>query len=186
MSDCLARLLFRCRQWRHSLSQGLSFKGRCVLAAGCRLRIDEGGSITLGQGVHLEERVLLQAHGQIEIGGGVFANRDVMIVAFERIEIGTDTRIGERVSIRDHDHRFDKPELPLKDQGYSVQPVRIGQNCWIGCNSVVLKGVTIGDHAVVGAGSVVTRDVPAWAVVAGVPARVIKMRVQTALCRACC
>jgi acetyltransferase-like isoleucine patch superfamily enzyme len=130
--------------------------------------------IQVGEAVHLEERVLLQSEGRLEIGPRVYINRDVMIVALESISIGEGTRVAERVSIRDHDHRFDLLCKPIREQGYASAPIHIGRECWIGCNAVILKGVAIGDHAVVGAGAVVTRDVPPHSVAAGVPARVVR------------
>ena len=82
------------------------------------------------------------------------------------------------VAIRDHDHRFDGPlAVPIREQGHVCAPVTIGDNVWLAGKSTVLKGVTIGDNAVVGANAVVTRDIPANAVAMGVPARVIRYRV---------
>jgi acetyltransferase-like isoleucine patch superfamily enzyme len=78
------------------------------------------------------------------------------------------------VSIRDHDHRFDDPNIPIVDQGYVTSPIRIGRDCWIGCNAVILKGVSIGDGAVIAAGAVVTKDVPPRCLAGGVPARIIR------------
>jgi acetyltransferase-like isoleucine patch superfamily enzyme len=144
------------------------------LGRGCRLAASETGLIQIGEAVHLEERVLLQSEGRLEVGPWVYINRDVMIVALESIVIGFGTRIAERVSIRDHDHGFSRPGLPIREQGYVTAPIHIGRECWIGCNAVILKGVLIGDGAVVGAGAVVTRDIPARAVAVGIPARVIR------------
>jgi acetyltransferase-like isoleucine patch superfamily enzyme len=141
---------------------------------GCSFRAIGRGIIEVGEAVHLEERVLLQSEGRLEIGPWVYVNRDVMIVALDSIAIGEGTRVAERVSIRDHDHSFNLPGLPIRQQGYTSAPIRIGRECWIGCNAVILKGVTLGDHAVVGAGAVVTRDVPAHSVAVGVPARVVR------------
>jgi acetyltransferase-like isoleucine patch superfamily enzyme len=118
--------------------------------------------------------VLLHAEGRIEIESWVFVNRDAVIVALEGITIGEGTRISERVSIRDHDHVFEDANRPIRDQGYVTGPIRIGRECWIGCNAVILKGVTIGHRSVVGAGAVVTRDIPSCSVAAGVPARVVR------------
>ncbi len=71
-------------------------------------------------------------------------------------------------------HNYTNPELPVSRQGVSVKPVVIGDECWIGANVVITSGVTIGKHAVVAAGSVVTKDVPPFSVVAGNPARLVK------------
>ena len=93
-----------------------------------------------------------------------------------RVVIGEDCLIAELVSIRDHDHRFADLDVPIRAQGADVAEVNIGRNVWIGSKATVLKGVTIGDDAIVGAGAVVTRDVPANAIVIGVPARVVRFR----------
>ena len=99
-----------------------------------------------------------------------------MVVAMESIEIGDDTRTGERVSVRDHDHRFDQPGMKIKDQGYVVAGIKIGRDCWLGCNSVVLKGVSIGDGSIIGAGAVVTKSIPPNSIALGVPAKVVRSR----------
>ncbi len=93
-----------------------------------------------------------------------YANVGLSIACFERIEIGADAAIGEDVMIRDSDNHIIDPQRPI------TRPVRIGNNVWIGSRAMVLKGVTIGDGAVVAAGAVVTRDVPPRSLVAGVPA----------------
>lgn len=147
--------------------------GGLMLAGGCSIRSLGSGTIHIGEAARLEQRVLLHSEGCIEIEPCVFINRDVMIVALEAITIGRGTRIAERVSIRDHDHFFQDVTRPVGEQGYVTGAIHIGRECWIGCNAVILKGVTLGDRAVVGAGAVVTHDVPAGCVAVGVPARVL-------------
>ncbi|PQV63701.1 Hexapeptide repeat of succinyl-transferase [Abditibacterium utsteinense] len=80
------------------------------------------------------------------------------------------------VSIRDHDHRFDNLEIPIREQGIVSAPVVIGKNVWLGAKVTVLKGVTIGDNAVVGANAVVTKNLPKNAIAVGIPAKVIRLR----------
>ncbi len=99
-----------------------------------------------------------------------------MIVCQERIEIGKNTMIAAYCYIVDADHGFDDANAPIREQGLRVRPVRIGNDVWIGTHSIILRGVTIGDGAIVAANSVINRDVPPYTVVAGVPARVIKYR----------
>jgi acetyltransferase-like isoleucine patch superfamily enzyme len=77
--------------------------------------------------------------------------------------------------VSDADHRFDDPELPVPYQGFTTKgPTRIGANVWCGANVVVTSGVTIGERCVIGANSVVTRDIPAFSIAVGAPARVIR------------
>ena len=92
------------------------------------------------------------------------------------IEIGNNVMMSPRVSIYAENHVFDSIEVTIKDQGVKRQFVKIEDDCWIASNSVILAGVTIGRGSVVAAGSVVTKDVPPYSIVGGVPAKVIKSR----------
>ena len=109
-------------------------------------------------------------HGRLLIGDRAFINYGVDIAATGLVSIGADCLIGTHVSIIDNDFHglVDRHETP------SPRPVVIGDNVWIGNRAIILPGVTIGEGAVVGAGSVVTRDVPARTVVAGNPARMVR------------
>lgn len=110
----------------------------------------------------------------IRIGAGVFLNFGCVFLDVVGIEIGDLTQIGPAVQIYAADH----PRGPeLRRGGWELgRPVRVGRNVWIGGGAILLPGITVGDDAVIGAGSVVTRDVPAGATVAGNPARVIPPR----------
>lgn len=98
--------------------------------------------------------------GKLRIGRNVFFNNDVSINVMEEVRIGEATLIGENVKIYDHDHKFDMNEGDYHEQGFSSSPVVIGRNVWIGANCLILKGVNIGDNAVISGGSVVVKDVP--------------------------
>lgn len=107
----------------------------------------------------------------IRIGAGVFLNFNCVILDVVSVTIGDGTLIGPAVQIYAADHPRDPA---AREAGLeSGLPVTIGRNCWIGGGAIILPGVTIGDDAIVGAGSVVTRDVPAGATVAGNPARLL-------------
>jgi acetyltransferase-like isoleucine patch superfamily enzyme len=108
--------------------------------------------------------------GRLIIGDRAFINYGVDIAATGLVAIGADCLIGTHVSIIDNDFHgvVDRQRVPAS------KPVIIGDNVWIGNRAIILPGVTIGEGAVVGAGSVVTRDVPARTVVAGNPARVVR------------
>jgi acetyltransferase-like isoleucine patch superfamily enzyme len=86
--------------------------------------------------------------------------------------------ISPRVSIYAENHNFQNPDVIMKDQGVTRQKVTIEDDCWIASNSIILAGVTVGKGSVIGAGSVVTKDVPAFSIVAGNPAKIIKSRLQ--------
>ena len=92
------------------------------------------------------------------------------------IEIGDNVMMSPRVSIYAENHLFDNPDLSIKEQGVKREFVKIEDDCWIAANTVILAGVTIGRGSVIAAGSVVTKDVPPYSIVGGVPAKVIKSR----------
>jgi len=128
-----------------------------------------GRSLFLYPGLYLET----QDQGMVVLGDDVVISRGAHIVAFSSVTVGSGSMIGEYVSIRDANHRFGHG-LKVRESGHEAQPIRIGSNVWIGRGAVVLPGMQVGDNAVVGANAVVSRDVPADFVVAGVPARPIR------------
>lgn len=110
----------------------------------------------------------------IKMGSGCRINEHVYL---EKVTLGNDVLIAPHVSILSRMHAFDRTDVPISQQGYSEElEVIISDDVWIGRNAVVLPGVTIGRGAIVGAGAVVTRSVPDFAIVAGVPAKIIRFR----------
>lgn len=103
--------------------------------------------------------------GDIVIGDDVFFNNGCGLHAMDRIEIGDQTVFGENVHVYDHNHRFADPDVSYKDQGYTTAPVTIGRHCWIGSNVTVLKGGSVGDNSVIGAGCVISSPIPANSIV---------------------
>ena len=137
----------------------------------------DAGRLRIGEGTPLEPGcwLTLAPEARIEIGAGCFLNRNTMLAALESIEIGDHTMFANGCFVGDSDHRFDDPETPITQQGFTSKgPTRIGDNVWCGANVVVTSGVTIGDRCVIGANSVVTTDVPAGSIAAGAPARVLR------------
>lgn len=92
------------------------------------------------------------------------------------VSIGEDTIIGQYFSAHSENHNHADLSVPIRVQGTTRAPIQIGEGCWIGAKVTVLAGVTIGPGCVIAAGSVVTRDIPAFAIAAGVPARVLRLR----------
>lgn len=133
------------------------------------------GSIRFGKNVGLMcrqgPRIVLWAQegAVLTIGDRSFVNQSCSIIATTEIEIGPDVSIGPNVVI--HDTAYHEVD---EGAGVKVAPIKIGKNAWIGRGSIILAGVAIGDHSVVAAGSVVTKDVPAKMVVGGNPAKEIR------------
>lgn len=115
---------------------------------------------------------------RIRIGRNVTLNEWVYLGGFGGLTIGSNVRIGHRTSVITSDHVYDDLSVPIHEQGLIPGEVVIEDNVWIGCNVTILKGVRIGRGAIVAAGAVVTRDVPPYAIVAGVPAKPIGARAQ--------
>jgi acetyltransferase-like isoleucine patch superfamily enzyme len=90
------------------------------------------------------------------------------------VTIGNDIRLAQNITLSGLNHNYEDINIPIHEQGVSTAPISIQDNTWIGANVVVLAGVTIGKHAIVAAGSIVTKDIPAYSVAVGNPARIIK------------
>ena len=110
----------------------------------------------------------------VEIGDRVLIGRNSSIVGHFHIVIEDDVCFGPNVYVTDQNHAFDDLQTPIGKQSMPEEPVRIGAGSWVGTNSVVLPGVTLGKHVAIGAGSVVTTDLPDNSVAVGSPARVIQ------------
>jgi len=108
----------------------------------------------------------------VHFGKGVYANFNLTMVDDTHIYVGDYTMFGPNVTVATAGH----PILPeLRDKGYQYNaPVHIGRNCWFGAGAVILPGITVGDNVVVGAGSVVTKDLPSNVVAVGNPCRVLR------------
>jgi acetyltransferase-like isoleucine patch superfamily enzyme len=135
------------------------------------------GRLEVGAHTLFEPGVWITAPGtaRIRIGTGCFLNVGVMVAATELVEIGDHCMLANGCFVSDGDHRFDDPDTPVPWQGFTSKgPTRLGDNVWCGANVVVTSGVQIGERSVVGANSVVTKDIPPFSVAAGVPARVLR------------
>jgi len=110
----------------------------------------------------------------VRIGSGCVLGKGAGIVAHEHVEIGDDVFTGHNVYITDANHGYEDLTTPIGKQFGEARPVRVGEQSWLGNGTVVLPGVTIGRHVVVGAGSVVTHDLPDHCVAVGNPARIVR------------
>ena len=110
------------------------------------------------------------------IGEKTVIGQECTISAYKRVRIGEQCVVADRAMFIDFDHGIVEVERPIRAQGIYKRDVEVGSNVWIGYGACILRGVRVGDNSVVGTNAVVTRDVPANAVVGGIPARVIRMR----------
>lgn len=145
---------------------------------GPRCMFSRRAGVRLGERAWLEADVSMKLSGpsaSVEVGDHVFFGRFCHVNVLDRLEIGAHTLFGPGCVVVDHNHGM-APGQRIDEQPCVARPIRIGRDVWCGAGVVVLPGISIGDGAVIGANSTVTRDVPAMAVVAGNPARLLRMR----------
>lgn len=143
----------------------------CFVAPDARLFGEPGRGIVVGDGCSIAADVFM--HGPITLGRNISINASASLDGGAKgIVIGDDTRIATGAALYAFDHGT-APDRLVREQPVRSRGIVIGVDVWIGANAGITDGVMIGDHAVVAMGAVVTRDVPAWAVVGGVPARII-------------
>lgn len=164
------RLLTRAGwRWR---TDGLVFFGRRL-----EIQIARGAEIRFGRFTWIGDGSKIRCHeGEVEIGEKTVMGQECTISAYRRVRIGEQCVIADRAMFIDFDHGVVEVDRPIRVQGIYMRDVEVGSNVWIGYGACILRGVRVGDNSIVGTNSVVTRDVPANAVVAGIPARVIRMR----------
>jgi len=166
--------------WRRTLTRagwrwrtdGMLFLGRDL-----EIQIAPRAEVRFGRFVWIGDGTKIRCHeGEVEIGSKTVMGQECTVSAFQRVRIGEQCVIADRVMFIDFDHGVVEVERPIRLQGIYKRDVVVGSNVWIGYGACILRGVSVGDNAVIGTNAVVTKDVPANAVVAGVPARVIRMR----------
>lgn len=159
------------RQWDNLRMMRNKMAGSFYMAEGAALEVDAFD-------VYAGSRINVNAGAKLSLGSG-YMNHECVIDCFDSISIGHHVVISERVVLRDSDnHTIKDLEAISSDESAGTAPIVVGDHVWIGMNVIVLKGVTIGEGAVVAAGSVVNKDVQPHCLVAGVPAKVIKTNVS--------
>jgi acetyltransferase-like isoleucine patch superfamily enzyme len=174
-----ARLLGRYLRRRFLTPAGWRWRtdGPVFFGRGLELQVARGARIELGRFVWLGDGTKLRCHeGSVAIGAKTVIGQECTISAYKRVRIGEQCVIADRAMFIDFDHGVVEVERPIRLQGIYKRDVEVGSNVWIGYGACILRGVRVGDNAIVGTNSVVTKDVPANAVVAGIPARVIRVR----------
>lgn len=159
--------MFELKLWINAILKGIP--GRI----GCRIRnlllpYNYGSNVTIWENTHIDYP------SRLIVGNHVSINRNCVLNASGSIKIGNDVLIGPNVIIYSQNHNYKKKDIPIRLQGYTRKEVVIGDNVWIGANTIILPGVTIGRNSIVGANSLVNKDVPENTLVAGNPSRVIK------------
>jgi len=144
--------------------------------------INNISNIEIGGNFGISSYCQILAQGKIGeskliIGSDVYLNYNVLIIADHgEIVIGNNVLIGPNSVLRSSGHKFERTDIPISKQGHLTGMITIGNDVWLGSNVVILPNVTIGDSTVIGAGSVVTKDIPPFSIAVGNPAKVIKQR----------
>jgi acetyltransferase-like isoleucine patch superfamily enzyme len=160
-------------RWRGRLETD----GLCFVGPGVTFEIGRGAKVRLGRWSWIGHGTKIRAHeGLVEIGAKSVLGQECTISSFQRVSIGRECILADRVMLIDFDHGVVEVERPIREQGIYKRDVRVGHNVWVGYGACFLRGVTVGDNAVVGTLSVVTKKVPANAVVGGAPAKLLRMR----------
>ncbi len=169
----IARWAWLKLRWRGRLQTD----GLCFVCPGVTFEIGRDARVVLGRWSWLGHGTKVRAHeGEVLIGAKTVLGQECTISAYQHVSIGRECILADRVMLIDFDHGVVEVERPIRLQGIYKRDVRIGHNVWLGYGACVLRGVTIGENAIVGTSAVVTRDVEANAVVGGVPARTLRMR----------
>lgn len=204
--DIAGILFEKFKQMLRGFFRGILFHRKAgFVFIGKRVRIQSSRNISCGSNLILNDGVFINAlcHGGVVFGDNVSVGRNTIIectgvirdlgeklvvgnnVGFSpngfievrgNVQIGDNTIFGPYVSVHAENHNFADCSVPIRRQGATKKGIKIGNDCWVGAKVTILDGTTIGNGAVIAAGAVVTKDVPPFAVAAGVPARVIRYR----------
>ena len=170
-------LLARLAYLKLRFGKRLQTEGLCFICPRVKLEIGPEATLKIGRWAWLGHGCKVRVHeGEVSIGAKTVIGQECTISAFQHVSIGRECIIADKVMLIDFDHGVTEVERPIRTQGIYKRDVRVGHNVWIGYGACILRGVTVGDNSIIGTSSVLTRTIPENAVVAGVPARVIRMR----------
>jgi acetyltransferase-like isoleucine patch superfamily enzyme len=177
-------------RWRF-VESGCSVRHRRLLTIGSGSVLEHGARLTClsRNGIQIGKRVTVGKYALIEctsvlwqlgeglkIGDGSSVGDYSFIGCAAGVTIGSNVLMGQRVSFHSQNHRFEDVAKPIREQGVTNNPITIGDDCWLGAGSIILSGVELGPGCVVAAGSVVNRSFGPNSVLAGVPARLVRIR----------
>lgn len=172
-----AALLLRLGLLKLRYGRRLQTDGLCFVCPGVKLEIGRGATLRIGRWAWIGHGCKIRVHeGEVSIGAKTVIGQECTISAFQRVSIGRECIIADRVMLIDFDHGVTEVERPIRLQGIYKRDVDVGHNVWVGYGACILRGVSVGDNAIIGTSAVLTRSFPENAVIAGVPARVIRMR----------
>ena len=170
-------LILRLAYYKLRFRGRLKTDGLAFICPGVTFEIGKDATVHLGRWSWIGNDSKIRAHeGEVRIGAKTVLGQECTISAFQHVSIGRACIVADRVMLIDFDHGVVEVERPIRLQGIYKRDVNVGHNVWRGYGACVLRGATIGDNAIVGTYAVVTDDVPADAVVGGVPAKLIRMR----------
>lgn len=170
---------------KSKINKNVVFKGNAIVYDGATITADDFGSITIGHDAVIGKNACISTHKNYTYGGNTnnckISIGDNSVVGSNNvfsgqggITIGKDVLFAPNVTLMSNNHGYSDISTPIWLQNNTNKEIKIGDDCWIGLNAIILSGVSIGKHCVIGAGSVVTKDVPDFCVAAGNPAKIIK------------
>ena len=165
LSSTPDKLVFRVREYQDEVRVGINYQEKIIQDGTWNVfQIDDRAHFIVGTNVICRNFENFHvSSGKVILHDGVFINNSCSFNCMERIEIGAGTMMGEGVRFYDHDHIYTAEKI--EKWQWTTAPIRVGRDCWIGSNVTILKGVTIGDNTIIGAGCLIRNDVPANSVV---------------------
>ena len=159
------KLVSRVREYLNEVRLGVNHQEKIIQDGTWNVfQIDDKANLLVGANVICRNFENFHvSSGKLILHDGVFINNSCSFNCMERIEIGVGTMMGEGVRFYDHDHIYTAEKI--EKWQWTTAPIRVGRDCWIGSNVTILKGVTIGDNTIIGAGCLIRNDIPANSVV---------------------
>lgn len=176
-------ILFVGKKTKIKCHNKIELNGSATIGEYCKIDALSKNGIKIGNNFSLGRNSIIECTGvirelgeELEIGENVGIAANAFIAVRGKVKIGSNTIFGPGVSIHAENHNFNDLETPIRLQGATRKGIEIGEDCWIGAKVVILDGVHIGNKVIVAAGAVVTKDIPDYSIVGGIPAKIIRLR----------